>query len=293
MKLILLLIALALSSELTFESFEAEEYSKYLSGFFSGLTKDNVECKASSEQLSKTLATISSEMQMASVDISLIYASYESLRREVESLGVACDVHGLILSLHKLMGPWGKSIVMKNYVIHSRQITADMAVLADCTSNFYNCGKSTGELLRLLTGWSIKLAESQTDSSELETAKNQMSQMVVSLAKNVEWIAPEYCRQFGQGEKDLRSMNLDQLASEWKNNEDLQDCAMHFSGMALYVLPSVVFNGDNWRNVLKAQDGQINSRINYLIKNCSSDFSACGEKLAEVVNLLLQYTNEL
>jgi hypothetical protein len=191
------------------------------------------------------------------------------------------------------MGPWGKSVVMKNYVIHSRQITADMEVIADCTSNFYNCGKSSGELLRLLTGWNIKLAESQTDILESQAAMDQMSQMLASLAKNVEWVAPDYCKQFGQGAKDLRNMNLHQLAEEWKNNEDLQDCAMHFSGMALYVLPNVVFNGDNWRNVYKAQDGQINSRINYLIKNCNKDFSACGEKLAEVVNLLLQYTDEL
>jgi hypothetical protein len=287
MKYILLLIPLALSSSLTFESFDGESYSKFLSGFFSGLTNDNVDCKSSAEQFSSSLSSLMTELQKFSSDYMSIMSTMEKIRREVDVLSVSCDMSGLVSTLHKMVGPWGKTIIMKNYVMHSRQITKDLEAMKTCTDNFFSCGQSAGEALRLLTGWTIKMENLSTDNT-LEAQKEMMN-MVKGLAKNIEWIAPPYCKQF----EGLLEKKFSEILEEWNENDDLQDCAMHYSGMALYVIPNVVMNSQNWQNVYEAQSGQINARVNFLMQNCNKDFLTCGEKVAEIVNLLIQYTDEL
>jgi hypothetical protein len=66
-----------------------------------------------------------------------------------------CNIDGLINEIQTLLGPNGSSIAMMNYFKNKSAINADISSLTDCTANFSLCGQSAGQIVRLITGWSI------------------------------------------------------------------------------------------------------------------------------------------
>lgn len=306
MKYLLLLFTAVFSSEQTFETFQAEIYSEFLSGFFSGLTNNNVACVTSASTTSESFNSLVDTIKSYNANYLPILTGFTLFKEDIASMAEACNVQGLVLTVHKLLGPWGKTTVMKNYLLHSRQVSKDMEVLKSCSQNFNTCGYSAGEIFRLLSGWSIKM-----NLMESSTGKefDDLEKVFYEVANTVEWIAPEYCAEvkkrlpvkdviegwvnYINGEKGALEGVFSTLSEMWSNDEDLQDCTMHYGGMALYVLPNILANPSTWTLAYETESSIINNAFNRIMSSCSNDYSTCGTQIGSLVNLLMQYTHEL
>lgn len=306
MRYLFVLFGAALASELNFETFEAQPYGEFLSGLFSGLTNNNVACVASASSTSESLNLLVNSIKTYESNYLPILTGFNDFKLSIVKMAEDCNIEGLAVTVHKLLGPWGKSIVMKNYVMHSRQISRDLEVLKTCSDNFNKCGSSAGEIFRLLSGWSIKMSllekSNGNEISELEA-------LVTSVANSIEWIAPEYCDEaknrlpiselvqgwisLQQNEKGAVESIVNTLMTSWVKDEDFQDCAMHYGGMALYVLPSILTNPSTWKLAYESEANTINVSFNHIMSTCSKDYSSCGTQIGELVNLLLKYTIDL
>ena len=306
MKYLLLLFTAVLSSEQTFESFQSELYTEFLSGFFSGLTNNNVACVTSASTTSESFNSMVNTIKSYNSNYLPILTSFTLFKEDLTSMAEACNVQGLVLTVQKLLGPWGKTTFMRNYLLHSRQVSKDLEVLKSCSQDFETCGYSAGEIFRLLSGWSIKMSLTENSfGKELD----DMEKVLSGVISTVEWMAPEYCAEvprrfpvkeafegwisYINGEKGALERVFSKVLEVWSTDEDLQDCALHYGGMALYVLPNVLSNPSTWTLAYETESSSINNAFNRIMSSCSSDYSTCGTQIGSLVNLLLQYTHEL
>lgn len=313
MKVFGLIALLVITSAMNFETFEPEPYQMFFKGLFMGLGKAGDECNKESNAMSHQFGLLYQDiLNYANTNNYLpVLGDLMTLKSEVKSAIEACDLSGLLKKLSKLLGPSGKATIMKNYFLHTSAINTNIAVIENCSENFYDCGLSFGNIIKLMSGWSLGSAlEESTDNNEVNFEATDFFDLAESLFKTIEWDAPDFCDEMFnmlptykqiaqqltgtltgnvQDAKDLVSS----LLHIWVEEAVVSDCALNYGGMILYVFPNIISNTHTWRLAYYAETSNFMNNVNYITASCSKNYSTCGVKIGNIVNLLLKYTNGL
>jgi len=112
----------------------------------------------------------------------------QNLASELDKIAPACNLAGLEAQIQTILSPEGKSILMKNYFKNMSKISTDITALNTCNTNFYSCGKSLGNAVQLLIGFTLNLSPSLKQDGNFDwyngflagLSKNGVSQCVTN-----------------------------------------------------------------------------------------------------------------
>ena len=307
MKALLLISVLALSSSLDFTAFPAEDYSAFLKGFVVGLGAGDTDCSAAMTQLTKSIQITVQDVANYNTGSYLpIVMDLNSMRTQLTALTDICDIAGLENQINRLLGPSGKAMLMKNYIMHTKAINKDMDILRNCTTNFFTCGQSAGDIFKIMVGWSLS-SPVTLGANAVGINKKDIFELIGSTLGHIEWYAPEYCSdmfklvpstsQFiedfyhivhdGDREsvKDLINIVLGVLAED----QVIHDCTMAYAGMMFYTIPTVLADSRTWKIAYFQETQDLLNLISAVATDCSSNYYMCGANLAKIINMMVSY----
>jgi hypothetical protein len=233
-----------------------------------------------------------------------VLADLSALSQKTTETQDDCDVHSLVIQVHKILGPAGKAIVMKNYFMNSQVITDDLSRIQTCSRDFFSCGKDAGEVFRLLTGYSL-------DAERLEIVNaHDLIDLVQGFMSSVQWAVTEHCDEMAKNFVDLKTLKKDvertvegpvteyvktlqMVLGVWGKDPDVIDCAMEYGGMALYVLPTILSSKNVWNLAWESEADNLKRILNQLTVNCHKDYAACGKLAGQLFNTVAPYADDL
>ncbi len=194
---------------------------------------------------------------------------------------------------------------MRNYMMNSKDIGTKIAVIDQCSVDFLNCGKSVGDLFRILTGYSIKLTETVEAAEEVGQGKD-LIQFVQGFVSIAEFGTTENCKEIFKDFADLAKLRSDvygalktpieeqvklaqYVLGMWFQDEDFNDCALQYGGMVFYAIPSLFSSKSNWEKAYEFEAETINHLFNQLVTVCPKDYHACGSRLGSLFNTVAAY----
>ena len=80
----------------------------------------------------------------------------QTLVAQLDPLQGDCNFEGLIVTLNKILGPDGYSIIMRNYFKNIQAVTQAIEGYSKCGDDFETCGLYAGELFRYLVGFTLQ-----------------------------------------------------------------------------------------------------------------------------------------
>ena len=155
-----LCLALLGLSNATFTPADAEDLTE---GFIQGIQanpSDPDKCSGVVNMINGSVVKLGQDVQAALAGnltaVPKALNDIVNIMTQAQNATSDCDFSGLITQLKKIMGPDGAGIISWNYAKHLFTINADLDGIRNCPNNYKTCGKDIGEVLRLLTGWSLK-----------------------------------------------------------------------------------------------------------------------------------------
>ena len=307
MKALFLISVLVLSNSLDFTAFPAADLTTLLQGFVVGLGAGDTDCSAAMTQVAHTIEITLQDVENYSTGSYLpILVDLNSLRTQFTALNDICDIAGLENQISRLLGPSGKAILMKNYIMHSKAINKDMDVLRNCTTNFFACGQSAGDIFKIMVGWSLSSPVSLAGKA-VGMERRDISEMIGSLLAHIEWYAPEDCSEMvenipsgeqivddvfdilRQGDReDLREF-INIVVGVLGEDEVVRHCGLAYAGMAFYTIPTLVTDPWVWRVAYLQEGKEIVELMAAVADECTSDYYGCGANIANIINILVSY----
>jgi hypothetical protein len=302
---IFLLISSVFATQVNFETFDPEYIGEFTKGFFSGVTNGNAKCTSAAGNTANSFYTLVEDIKNYNNNYVQILTDFSVILKASSSIQLDCNVPALITQIHKIMGPAGKGILMRNYMMNSKQITTDMAVIEQCSVDFFNCGKSVGEIFRLVTGYNVKLSETVETPEEVSEGKD-LIHLVQGFVSVAEFGTTENCKEMFEGFSDFSKVRSDvygalkapieeqvklvqYVLGMWFQDEDFNDCALQYGGMVFYAIPYLLSSTPNWQRAFEFEPETINHLFNQLVTLCPKDYHACGSKLGTLFNTIASY----
>ncbi|OMJ71282.1 hypothetical protein SteCoe_30543 [Stentor coeruleus] len=311
MKVFSLLVLLCLSSAMNFETFEPEPYQNFFKGLLLGLGSGSTQCEKDSNILSHEFGILYQDILNAETNSYLpIISDLVNIKSDLDKAEVSCDLNGLTKKIAKLLGPSGKATIMRNYAFHSGEINADLKKIEHCAENIYDCGQSAGSIFKLMVGWSLHSTLEEGIESEIDLTSGNIVDLFEGIFNTVEWDAPDFCKDMFNmmpKAKDVANQIVGMLSGKtqdaqefiksainlWTEEAVISDCALHYGGMLMYVIPNIASNDHIWRLAYYAETQNFMSYVNYITTSCVKNYGKCGVTMGNMINLLLKYTNSL
>ena len=306
MYLALIFSSLVSAVEVSFASFEPQYLGEFTKGFFSGVTNGNMECSQAASQTANALYNLVDDVKEYSGSYVQVLADLNALNLKLTEIDSDCDVNGLIMQVHKVLGPSGKAIVMKNYFMNLNKITQDFADIQSCSNDYFGCGVKAGEVFRLLTGYNLK-----EKSLELQapTGKDLLD-LFEGFVSSASWAATEDCNEMALTFKSIKSVRSDILNAinspvteyakilqvvlgVWLQDTDVVDCAMQFGGMALYMMPTILSSKTSWNLAWKSEGDTLSRLFTQLATECPQNYHKCGQNAANIFNIVAAFSDDL
>lgn len=301
---ILLLVSVVCATQVNLETFDPEYIGEFSKGFFSGVTNGNTECTSSVGNTANSFYILVEDLKNYDNNYVQVLTDFSTTLKSFNSVQVDCNIPRLILQVHKIMGPSGKAILMRNYMMNSKQISSDLATIQSCSDNFLACGTSAGEIFRLLTGYNAKLAS----SSEEEVASNgkDLIQLIQGFVSTAEFGITENCFEIFEQFKDFNKVRNDLFSvlekpiedqvklaqiilGLWMKDEDVLDCGLQYGGMVFYAIPYMLSSPENWQRAYEFEPENVNHLFNQLATVCHKDYFECGSRMGTLFNTVAAY----
>lgn len=311
MKVFSLLVLISLSSAMNFETFEPEPYQNFFKGLLLGLGNGSTQCEKDSTVISHEFGILYQDILNAQANSYLpILSDFMNIKSDLEKAQVSCDINGLAKKIAKLLGPAGKATIMRNYAFHSIEINANLKKIQHCAENIYECGQSAGDIFKLMIGWSLHSTLEFNLENDIVLTSNNIKDLFVEAFNTIEWDAPDFCQDMFNmmpNVKDVANQIVGMLLGNSQDAEDfiksvlhlwteqavVSDCALHYGGMLMFVIPNIASNDHIWRVAYYAETQEFMSNVNYMTTSCTKDYGKCGHAIGNMINLLLKYTNAL
>lgn len=301
---IFFLVSAVCATQVNFETFDPEYIGEFSKGFFSGVTNGNTKCTSSAGNMANSFYILVEDLKNYNNNYVQVLTDFSTALRGFNSIQVDCNIPSLILQIHKIMGPAGKAIIMRNYMMNSKQISIDLANIQKCADDFYTCGNSAGELFRIVTGYNPKL--SATNDEETNNNGKDLVQLIQGFVSTAEFGITENCfkifeqfKDFSKVKNDLLKVlespvedqvNVAQLIlGVWMQDEDALDCGLQFGGMAFYAVPYMLSSPENWQRAYEFEAENVNHLFNQLTTVCQKDYFECGSKMGTLFNTIAAY----
>lgn len=259
----------------------------------------------------KAIASISNDFEAIASDVSRITKGDEAAVTQfitditgtvtdLRSFNGTCDFSGLETQIKALLSPEGAKIISENYLKHVIAINKDIATIKVCSSNYFNCGKAAGEIVRDITTWSL-------NSYTARASKNDPESFFTGLITGLEKSGSDVCA------ASLNTLNTDSFTLI----EDIQKVI----GGNYSVLPSIMIKLNSFKNEISKSTSECDfgtlvtdidnlftpegikaATMNYLtnvnkiqtylksIEVCSTNYNVCGNDLAQIVKLMLGWS---
>jgi hypothetical protein len=279
---------------------------EFTKGFFSGVTNANVECGQATSQMANALYNLVDDVKAYSGSYVQVLADLNALNLKLTEIDSDCDLNGLILQVHKVLGPSGKAIVMKNYFMNLNKITQDFADIQSCSNDYYGCGVKAGEVFRLLTGYNLK---DKSQGLQAPLGKD-LIELFEGFVTSAQWATTNDCTEMAASFQSLKSLKSDILSSMngpvtefakmlqivlgvWLQDTDVVDCAMQYGGMALYMMPTILSSKTSWNLAWQSEGDNLSRLFTQLATECPQSYHKCGQHAAQIFNIVAAFSDDL
>jgi hypothetical protein len=142
---------------------DSSEYEEFMTGFMTGISNNNGSplcqvdfSKQNPQALINQFNTILEDLdKLMQGQIAAIFAMKKDIKTMVKLLmptSTNCDFPGFLDKVEEDFTISGSIDVMENIHSNLSTILADIKQTSDCPTSYFNCGKSMGEVIRLIVG---------------------------------------------------------------------------------------------------------------------------------------------
>jgi hypothetical protein len=147
------------SSSLEIESSHSVNMKNFTVGFLAGVGDSNSTCSISMGNTINVLYKVVGDISLDVKALTLQEAintlnDLQAFVNDIPSIR-KCDFSALNEVLMNLFTLKGLDQLVQNYLNNGAQIFNDYHTILNCNANYYNCGFSSGNAFRLLSGWTL------------------------------------------------------------------------------------------------------------------------------------------
>ena len=309
-----ILCALSLSTaSLTFGN-TPQDVIAFSQGFLQGVETN----PSAPSQCGQDLSTALSHSESIVLDlqglISKTSGSFTNLVLDLEAgwnyvkpISTNCHFEPLIAQLKQLMSPDGARILFINYYKNIKVISENLQEVEECGSDYNACGNSSGEIFKLLVGWTLDgrlhseaiYGDASTDYIQIVKGFVDGLQATPGAASicykdanlllgNLESFVVDLAEVFMGSSGSLMKL-LNSYKALVKNVPDLNtECNVEvlFEQLADLMGPNGLVNLYKRYNI---NQETVNNDL-AVVSVCADDFFACGQGLGNLVSLLVGWT---
>ncbi|OMJ66489.1 hypothetical protein SteCoe_36647 [Stentor coeruleus] len=156
-KLVFLAALVIGSSSIEVESSNSMNMKNFTVGFLAGVGNSSSTCSASMGNAINIIYKIVGDISLdiKSPNLQEVINTLNDLQTLVNNIPSVkkCDFSSLNESLMSLFTLKGLDQLVQNYLNNGEQIFSDYNTILKCNTNYYNCGFSSGNAFKLLSGW--------------------------------------------------------------------------------------------------------------------------------------------